>query len=158
MPKTPGAPPPQLSSAPQGPPLVPPVLRAVVDEVLAGGGGELDDDLAKRWEERQAGVRLLQTICKLIAGVLLRNWYTVKPDPFKFLEMLALNESSELEPDLARDCNVALACLSTCIVPLNVLTTALSAIEHVSNSSSWKAKIAMLEYLQVHVFTNMALY
>lgn len=115
-------------------------------------------DLAEKWECRQSGVRLLQTICKLIAGVLLRNWYTVKPDLFKFLEMLALNESSELEPDLARDCNVALACLSTCIVPLNVLTIALSAIEHVSNSSSWKAKIAMLEYLQVHVFTNMALY
>merc|ERR1711915_763997 len=115
-------------------------------------------DLAEKWECRQSGVRLLQSICKLIAGVLLRNWYTVKPDLFKFLEMLALNESSELEPDLARDCNVALACLSTCIVPLNVLTIALSAIEHVSNSSSWKAKIAMLEYLQVHVFTNMALY
>ena len=27
-----------------------------------------------RWEERQAGVRLLQTMCKLLAGVLLRNW------------------------------------------------------------------------------------
>ena len=41
-------------------------------QVLAGGGGELDGDLAKRWEERQAGVRLLQTVCKLLAGVLLR--------------------------------------------------------------------------------------
>ena len=97
-------------------------------------------------------------MCKLVAGVLLRNWYTVKPDLFKFLEMLALNESSELEPDLARDCNVALACLSTCIVPLKVLPTALKAIEQVSQSESWKAKIAMLEYLQVHVFTNMALF
>merc|ERR1712013_967912 len=158
LPKTPGAPPPQLLSAPPGPPMVPPVLRAAVDEVLAGGGGELDGDLAKRWEERQAGVRLLQTVCKLLAGVLLRNWYSVKPQLFRFLEMLALNESSELEPDLARDCNVALACLSTCIVPLNVLPIALTAIEQVSQSQSWKAKIAMLEYLQVHVFTNMAVF
>ena len=31
-----------------------------------------------------------------------RNWYSVKPQLFRFLEMLALNESSELEPDLAR--------------------------------------------------------
>jgi len=112
--------------------------------------------LADKWEERQSGVRLLQTMCKLVAGVLLRNWYTVKPELFQFLEMLALNESSELEPELAQDCNVALACLSTCIVPLKVLPTALNAIEHVSLSSSWKAKIAMLEFLQVHVFTNMA--
>merc|ERR1739838_279857 len=50
----------------------------------------------------------------------------------------------------------ALACLSTCIVPLKELSTALTAIEHVSQSSSWKAKNAMLEFLQVHVFTNMA--
>ena len=35
VPKTPGAPTPQLLSAPPGPPMVPPVLRAVVDEVLS---------------------------------------------------------------------------------------------------------------------------
>jgi hypothetical protein len=58
-------------------------------------------------------------VCKLLAGVLLRNWYSVKPELYVFLEMIALNESSELEPDLAkyvcvyifvvcRDCNVYL--------------------------------------------------
>ena len=30
--------------------------------------------------------------------------------------MLCINESSELEPDLARDCNVALACLASHVV------------------------------------------
>ena len=135
--------------------LPPQLLSAIQDLALKDAESEV---LAEKWEERQSGVRLLQTMCKLVAGVLLRNWYTVKPDLFKFLEMLALNESSELEPDLARDCNVALACLATCIVPLKVLPTALTAIEHVSQSESWKAKIAMLEYLQVHVFTNMALF
>jgi len=151
MPKTPGAPPSQLLAAPPGPPLVPPVLRAVVDEVLAGGGGELDDDLAKRWEERQAGVRLLQTVCKLLAGVLLRNWYSVKPQLFRFLEMLALNESSELEPDLARDCNIALACLASHMIPLAVLPTAVDTIESISSSPSWKARGAILEFLQVAI-------
>ena len=136
--------------------LVPPELLKALHEVTESTSESAA--LTEKWEERQAGVRLLQTMCKLIAGVLLRNWYTVKPDLFQFLEMLALNESSELEPDLARDCNVALACLSTCIVPLPVLPTALAAIEQVSQSQSWKAKIAMLEYLQVHVFTNMALF
>jgi len=137
--------------------LLPPQLLSAIHEVTHTMSDS--DVLAeKKWEERQAGVRLLQTMCKLVAGVLLRNWYTVKPDLFQLLEMLALNESSELEPDLARDCNVALACLSTCIVPSQVLPTALTAIEQVSQSQSWKAKIAMLEYLQVHVFTNMALF
>lgn len=59
-------------------------------------------------------------MCKLLAGVLLRNWYSIKPELYQFLEMLALNESSELEPDLARDCNMALAVLATAIVPLKV--------------------------------------
>jgi len=147
----------QGKQIPMPPPeLLPPQLLKAIHEVNEMKSGSAD--LTEKWEERQSGVRLLQTMCKLVAGVLLRNWYTVKPDLFQFLEMLALNESSELEPDLARDCNVALACLSTCIVPLNVLPTALTAIEHVSQSQSWKAKIAMLEYLQVHVFTNMALF
>merc|ERR1719186_2323673 len=50
------------------------------------------------WEERQVGVRLLQTICKLIAGLLLRNNYTVKAELYQFLGMLCTNESSELNP------------------------------------------------------------
>eukprot|EP00092_Neocalanus_flemingeri_P031411 GFUD01034116.1.p1 GENE.GFUD01034116.1~~GFUD01034116.1.p1 ORF type:complete len:1998 (+),score=527.07 GFUD01034116.1:71-6064(+) len=142
----PGMSPPEL--------LLPPQLLSAIHEVSLNT--PQSGLLAEKWEERQSGVRLLQTVCKLVSGVLLRNWYTVKPELFKVLEMLALNESSELEPDLARDCNVALACLSTCIVPLKVLSTALTAVEHVSQSSSWKAKNAMLEFLQVHVFTNMA--
>ena len=47
-------------------------------QVLAGSGGELDAELVRRWEERQAGVRLLQTVCKLLAGVLLRSLLPLK--------------------------------------------------------------------------------
>lgn len=151
----------RMSSSPgstkvPGPPLLPPVLQAAVSDVLASGGGGADSELAARWEERQSGVRLLQTMCKLMAGVLLRNWYSVKPELYQFLEMLALNESSELEPDLARDCNVAMACLASHIVPQAVLPTAVSAMENISMSSSWKARGALLEFVQVCVFSNLA--
>ena len=71
-----------------------------------------DPLLQAKWERRQDGVRLLQTTCKLLAGVLVRNFYNVKPAMFRLLKLLCLNESSELEPDLARDCTVALACLA----------------------------------------------
>ena len=50
--------------------------------------------------------------------------YSVKPELYQLLEMLALNESSELEPELARDCNVALACLASHVIPLAILPTA----------------------------------
>jgi len=134
--------------------LPPPLLQVLSEELETRSTG--DQELSVKWEERQSGVRLLQTMCKLIAGVLLRNWYTIKPELFQLLEMLALNESSELEPDLGQDCNLALACLSTCILPTDVIQTALTAVENVANSSSWKAKSAILEFLQVIVFWNFA--
>ena len=124
---------------------VSPLLRAAVTEVLTTSEGAASE----RWEERQAGVRLLQTACKLLAGVLLRNWYSAKPELYSLLEMLAINESSELEPDLARDCNVALACLASHLVPLAVLPAALTALAAVSSNSSWRARTAGLEFLQV---------
>ena len=134
--------------------LLPPQLLSVLAEVVQPG--EKDPELSEKWEERQAGVRLLQTMCKLVAGVLLRNWYTIKPEMFQLLEMLALNESSELEPDLAGDCNLALACLATCILSAEVIPTALTAMENVSLSASWKARNAILEFLQIIVFWNFA--
>ena len=142
----------------RGPPpvelMLPPPLLVALEEVTRSD--VKTGELAEKWEERQDGVRLLQTLCKLLAGLLLRNWYTIKPQLFKLLEMLALNESSELEPDLAQDSTLALACISTCIVPPSLLSTALGAIENVSNSVSWKAKNAILEFLQVIVFWNFA--
>ena len=142
----------------RGPPpvelMLPPPLLAALEEVTRSE--VKTGELAEKWEERQSGVRLLQTLCKLLAGLLLRNWYTIKPELFQLLEMLALNESSELEPDLAQDSTLALACISTCILPPGLLTTALAAIENVSNSASWKARNAILEFLQIIVFWNFA--
>ena len=43
-------------------------------EQMMGHGSLL---LQAKWERRQDSVRLLQTTCKLIAGVLVRNFYTV---------------------------------------------------------------------------------
>jgi hypothetical protein len=92
-------------------------LSSMGDCPIGGGGGggsrlHQDPRLQSEWERRQDGVRLLQTTCKLMAGVLVRNFYPVKPALYRLLGLLCLNESSELEPDLARDCTVALSCLA----------------------------------------------
>ena len=118
-------------------------------------GESLDDpSLLKKWEERQDGVRLLQTVCKLTSNLLVRNFYPVKPELFKLLHMMCLNESSELEPELARDCTVALACLAGTYLSPTTIPAAVNAITEVSNSQSWKAKVCVLEFLQVAIFTN----
>ncbi len=71
-----------------------------------------DPELQRQWDERQAGVRLLQTVCKFMIGILSRNLYPLKAELFEFLPMLCLNESNELEPELARDCMSALSVMS----------------------------------------------
>ncbi len=65
--------------------------------------------------------------------------------------MLCINESNEFEPHLARDCTIALACLAQSILPLDIIPASLEAIASVAKSSSWKAKAAVLDLLQVNV-------
>ena len=48
--------------------LLPPQLLQVLSETIQTE--EKDSELTEKWEERQSGVRLLQTMCKLIAGKL----------------------------------------------------------------------------------------
>ena len=88
--------------------------------------------------------------------MLLRIFYTVKPELFQFLGMLCTNSSSELEPDLARDCTVCLACLSSSLLPPATLPPALDAAEQAAELPSWRARAAVLEVLQVSVFNNLA--
>merc|ERR1719354_1038239 len=80
-----------------------------------------DPELQRQWDERQAGMRLLQTVCKFMIGILSRNLYPIKAELFEFLPMLCLNESNELEPELARDCMSALSVMSGIILYLSIL-------------------------------------
>ena len=64
--------------------------------------------------------------------------------------MLCINESNELEPNLARDCSVTLAYFASAILAKEVVGDFLGAVEGiVAKSASWKAKSAALDLLQV---------
>lgn len=70
--------------------------------------------------------------------------------------MLCTNESNDFEPNLARDCSVTLAYIAQVIVPMSVIPPCLDAIEQIVDKlTSWKSKAAVLELLQVIVFSNM---
>lgn len=115
-----------------------------------------DSHLLAQWEERQDGVRLLQTVCRLTTSVIVLNFYPVKPILYRLLAMLCINESSELEPELARDCTTALANLAGALLPLEVVPSAVAAIDEVASQQSWKARSCALEFLQVMVASNLA--
>ena len=94
-------------------------------------------------------IYFLFSVCKFLTGLLLRGFSGARAEYFKILPMLCVNESNEFEPHLAQDCTVALACLATCILPLQIIPTALEDVASVAKSSSWKAKAAVLELLEV---------
>merc|ERR1712080_143203 len=48
----------------------------------------------------------------------------------------------------------ALCFLSVCIVPSDVIPYVLDMVETVLQSTSWKSKLSILEFLQVFIFTN----
>lgn len=113
-------------------------------------------DISEEFVKRQVAIRLLQTVSKFLAGIITRAFNGPKPEYYKLLPMLCTNESNDFEPNLARDCAVTLAYLAQVIVPLNVIPSCLDTIEQiVDKSSSWKSKAAVLELLQVIVFSNM---
>ena len=66
-------------------------------------------------------------------------------------------ETNEFEPTLASDCVGALACLSAALLPLEVIPIALDTVAQVAKKGiSWKAKKAVLEFLQVRNFSVKA--
>ena len=89
-------------------------------------------------------------VSKFLAGSLHRAFNGVKPECFQLLEVLCINESNELEPNLARDCTVTLAYFAFTILSREVIGDFLGAVEGiVARSASWKAKTAALDLLQV---------
>lgn len=56
--------------------------------------------------------------------------------------------------ETSQSCLTALCFLSVCIVHTSIIPKALDMVWKVAQSSSWKAKISILEFLQTFVFTN----
>jgi len=86
---------------------------------------------------------------------LVRDLRGIRPEYYKLLPILCIHESNELEPILAKECNMALGDIAQAIVPASVIPTCLEAIQQVYKSSSWRARASVLELLQVAVFVNM---
>ena len=80
---------------------------------------------------------------------MVRDLRGIRPEYYKLLPILCIHESNELEPILAKECNMALGDIAQAIVPASVIPTCLEAITQVSKSSSWRARASILELLQV---------
>ena len=59
---------------------------------------------------------------------------------------------TETDEEVSQACLKALCFLSVCYVPAHVIPQVLDMIWKVSQSTSWKAKLSILEFLQVNPF------
>ncbi|CAB4067874.1 PSME4 [Lepeophtheirus salmonis] len=108
--------------------------------------------------ELQKGMRLLQTVSKFVTCIITRGLSEIRIDYFNLLPMLCVHQANSFELSLAQDCTDSLAALSQSILPSNIVPEWIQAMEEkTSTLSSWKARLALLEFLQVSVFCNFPL-
>lgn len=106
-------------------------------------------------EEYDQAVRLFKTICQWIVGVLNRN---TNGNIVEYLELLPFAcrlERCESDAELAETCTSLLAMLSQALTLEDCMAAALNKIDEVSVLTSWSARLAVIDVLQVLVFNNM---
>lgn len=97
----------------------------------------------------------LFSVCQWIVGVLNRNTNGNIIEYFELLPFACRLERSENDVELAETCTSLLAMLSQGLTLEDCMGAALNKIEEVSLLSSWSARLAVIDVLQVLVFNNM---
>ena len=128
---------------------MPPIVKAIdtgADKTVATTNNEYDD-----------AVRLFKTISQWLIGVLNRNTNGNIPAYFALLPFACRLERCEQDPELADTCSSLLALISQALTLENCMAIALEKIDEVSLVSSWSARLAVVDVLQVLVFNNMSI-
>lgn len=94
-------------------------------------------------------------VCQWIVGVLNRNTNGNIVEYFEMLPFACRLERCENDLELAETCTSLLAMLSQGLTLEDCMGPALIKIEEVSLLSSWSARLAVIDVLQVLVFNNM---
>lgn len=97
----------------------------------------------------------LFSVCQWIVGVLNRNTNGNIGEYFELLPFACRLERCENDVELAETCTSLLAMLSQGLTLADCMGDALNKIEEVSQLSSWSARLAVIDVLQVLVFNNM---
>lgn len=108
-----------------------------------------------KFQKRFLSVFLLFLVCQWIVGVLNRN---TNGNIVEYLELLPFAcrlERCESDAELAETCTSLLAMISQALTLEDCMAAALQKIDEVSVLTSWSARLAVIDVLQVLVFSNM---
>jgi len=131
--------------------------KKFMDEIFPGLACLVEDNSAPDQEERDSALRLLQTLSKWVSSSIASNLGPVKQHMFKFLPLLLGYEWYDTDPQIARDCQTALSCLSRTLYNTNLLAPMLEVVKTTANASSWKTRVSTLDFLQAVIFNNFML-
>lgn len=104
-----------------------------------------------------SAIRLFKTIAQWITGILNRCSNGNEVIYFELLGVGARLERCEHDVELAETCTGVLSMFAQALTLPRCMQEYLDKIEEVSNSSSWSARLAIIDIMQVAVFHNMAI-
>jgi len=131
--------------------------KEFVEEVFPGLQCLLEDSQTNSTEERDSALRLLQTLSKWISSSIASNLGPVKPHMFKFLPLLLGYEWYDSDPQIARDCQTSLSCLSRTLFNTSLLVPMMEVVKLTARAVSWKTRVSTLDFLQAVIFNNFML-
>ncbi|GAB0097686.1 proteasome activator complex subunit 4A-like [Sergentomyia squamirostris] len=128
------------------------------DEAAGGDGcGEGKEAGKQPDSDFDVAVRLFKTISHWVIGVLNRTTNGNQPEYFELLPFACRLEKCEQDTELQVICTSLLAMLSQALTLPDCMGASLAKINDVSRMSSWSARLAVVDVLQVLVFNNMSI-
>lgn len=118
---------------------------------------DMETESSESSSEYDEAIRLFKTVCQWLVGILNRNTNGNVSEYFELLPYACRLERCEQDVELADSCSSLLAMLSQALTLPNCMETALRKIDEVSQMSSWSARLAVIDALQVLVFNNMSI-
>ncbi|KAJ6635616.1 Proteasome activator complex subunit 4, partial [Pseudolycoriella hygida] len=142
-----------------------PRIETVIHEILSkvqilSGGmqkARSGEQSSEEDTEFDKAVRLFKTACQWLVGSINRNTNGNISVYFELLPFACLLERCEQDIELGDSCSSLLAMISQALTLSNCMGFALQKIGEVSLMSSWSARLAVIDVLQVLVFNNMSI-
>jgi len=105
-------------------------------------------------EETKRSNRILETASLWLTNQIRNFSSTMSVEMFRLLPYLCQFIGTEKDQDVSQSCLQALCYLSICILPEEAIQPMLDMVKRIVQSSSYKTKMSVLEFVQVSVFTN----
>lgn len=116
-------------------------------------GMEIDENSIMDVEDKESN-HALETVALFVTQYIQSTSTSIRAEVYQLLPYFCQFVGNETDQEVSQTCLKSLCYLSVCIASKSSIDFVLEMIWKVSKSSSWKAKMSILEFAQTFVFTN----